>query len=95
LAIGVAGGAARGQAAAPPANPVPPAVSPAAPPEIMPGHPGSGRTDQSASKPNDAVIPPPPNVGDSGINQRVPEIGKMPVIPPPGTPGNDSNVQPK
>jgi hypothetical protein len=36
----------------------------------------------------------PPNV-DPGIKTPAPETGKMPVIPPPGSPGGDPNVQPK
>jgi hypothetical protein len=36
----------------------------------------------------------PPNV-DPGIKTPAPETGKMPVIPPPGSPGGDPKVQPK
>jgi hypothetical protein len=36
----------------------------------------------------------PPNV-DPGIKVPAPETGKMPVIPPPGSPGGDPNVKPK
>ena len=36
----------------------------------------------------------PPNV-DPGIKAPAPETGKMPVIPPPGSPGGDPKVQPK
>jgi hypothetical protein len=36
----------------------------------------------------------PPNV-DPGIKAPAPETGKMPVIPPPGSPGGDPNVKPK
>jgi hypothetical protein len=36
----------------------------------------------------------PPNV-DPDIKQPTPETGKMPVIPPPGSPGGRSDVQPK
>ena len=35
-----------------------------------------------------------PNV-DPGIKTPAPETGKMPVIPPPGSPGGDPKVQPK
>jgi hypothetical protein len=35
-----------------------------------------------------------PNV-DPGIKVPAPDTGKMPVIPPPGSPGGDPNVQPK
>ena len=41
------------------------------------------------------VIKPPENV-DPGMQKRPPEdSAKMPVIPPPGTPGGDPNVKPK
>ena len=43
------------------------------------------------------VIPPPP-VGDQGIYTKVPnpEAGhEKEVIPPPGTPGGDPNVEPR
>ena len=36
----------------------------------------------------------PPNV-DPGIKTPAPDTGKMPVIPPPGSPGGDPKVQPK
>jgi hypothetical protein len=43
------------------------------------------------------VIPPPP-VGDEGIYTKVPnpEAGhEKEVIPPPGSPGGDPNVEPR
>jgi hypothetical protein len=36
----------------------------------------------------------PPDV-DPGMKAPAPETGKMPVIPPPGSPGGAPNVQPK
>ena len=36
----------------------------------------------------------PPNV-DSEIKAPTPDAGKMPVIPPPGSPGGDPSVTPK
>lgn len=36
----------------------------------------------------------PPNV-DPEIKAPTPDVGKMPVIPPPGTPGGDPGVRPK
>jgi hypothetical protein len=36
----------------------------------------------------------PPNV-DPEIKAPTPETGKMPVIPPPGSPGGDQTVKPK
>jgi hypothetical protein len=40
------------------------------------------------------VICPPPAV-DPAIKAPTPDTGRMPVIPPPGTPGGDQSVQPK
>lgn len=40
------------------------------------------------------VICPPPHV-DPGMKAPTPPGGPMPVIPPPGTPGGNPNVQPK
>jgi hypothetical protein len=38
----------------------------------------------------------PPDAVDNGIHAPTPQTGKMPVIPPPGTPGSsDQSVQPK
>jgi hypothetical protein len=42
---------------------------------------------------NNGVICPPSV--DPHIKAPTPEVGKMPVIPPPGTPGGDQSVQPK
>jgi hypothetical protein len=36
----------------------------------------------------------PPDV-DQGMKAPTPNTGKMPVIPPPGSPGGNPNVQPK
>ncbi len=36
-----------------------------------------------------------PGNPDPGINVPVAPQGRMPVIPPPGTPGGNPNVQPK
>ena len=36
----------------------------------------------------------PPDV-DPGMKAPAPDTGKMPVIPPPGSPGGDPKVQPK
>jgi hypothetical protein len=36
----------------------------------------------------------PPNI-DPDIKAATPEAGKMPVIPPPGSPGGDPTVRPK
>ena len=36
----------------------------------------------------------PPDI-DAGMKAPTPEAGKTPVIPPPGSPGGNPNVQPK
>ena len=36
----------------------------------------------------------PPDI-DPAIRSPAPDLGKMPVIPPPGSPGGDPTVQPK
>ena len=43
---------------------------------------------------SDGVICPPTHV-DPEIHAPAPQGGRMPVIPPPGTPGGDPKVQPK
>jgi hypothetical protein len=43
---------------------------------------------------SDGVICPPPGV-DPGIRAPTPEGGRMPVIPPPGSPSGDPNIRPK
>jgi hypothetical protein len=43
---------------------------------------------------SDGVLCPPANV-DPAMRAPAPETGKMPVIPPPGSPGGDPTVRPK
>ncbi|MFZ0609450.1 MAG: hypothetical protein WBD53_06165 [Xanthobacteraceae bacterium] len=40
------------------------------------------------------VICPPHNI-DPAMKAPTPNTGKMPVIPPPGSPGGNPNIQPK
>ena len=42
----------------------------------------------------EGVICPPPEI-DPDIRLPTPNAGRMPVIPPPGSPGGDPNVRPK
>ena len=42
----------------------------------------------------DGVLCPPAGV-DSEMRAPAPDVGKTPVIPPPGSPGGDPNVRPK
>ena len=43
---------------------------------------------------SDGTLCPPSNV-DPEMRAPTPETGKMPVIPPPGSPGGNQNVRPK
>ncbi len=43
---------------------------------------------------SDGTLCPPSNV-DPQMRATAPETGKMPVIPPPGSPGGDPSVRPK
>lgn len=92
-------------AQAPPKTP-PTATTPAptnCPPHatVTPPGTGSGSTSGQSQEPlgdklakSDGVLCPPSNV-DPEIRAPTPDVGKTPVIPPPGTPGGDESVQPK
>jgi hypothetical protein len=54
---------------------------------------GSGTNLSDKLAQSDGVLCPP-NV-DPGIKAPTPEVGKMPIIPPPGSPGGDPSVRPK
>jgi hypothetical protein len=54
---------------------------------------GSGTNLSEKLAQSDGVLCPPDV--DPGIKAPTPEVGKMPVIPPPGSPGGDPNVRPK
>ena len=54
---------------------------------------GSGTTLSNKLAQSDGVLCPP-NV-DPGIKAPTPEVGNMPVIPPPGSPGGDPSLRPK
>jgi hypothetical protein len=53
---------------------------------------GSGNLSDKLARSNGVLCPP--NV-DPGIKAPTPETGKMPVIPPPGSPGGNPDVHPK
>ena len=56
--------------------------------------PASGTSSSELNR-SGGVITPPANV-DPGMKQTPPPSGaKMPVIPPPGTPGGDPSIKPK
>jgi hypothetical protein len=54
---------------------------------------GSGTNLSDKLAQSDGVLCPP-NV-DPAIKAPTPDVGNMPVIPPPGSPGGNPNVQPK
>jgi hypothetical protein len=57
---------------------------------------GVGETLSEKLNRNDGVIKPPEDTTPGmNIPAPAPDAGSMPVIPPPGSPGNPSNVRPK
>jgi len=86
-------GSVRAETVAPPQQP-----RAECPPGSGPNPPAVGResnktlSDQLAQ--SKGVICPPAGV-DRDIEQKPPEGGTMKVIPPPGSPGGNQNVQPK
>lgn len=52
----------------------------------------SGDLSNKLSQSNGVICPPDV---DPGMKAPTPNTGKMPVIPPPGSPGGSQNVQPK
>jgi len=81
----------------PPASPASPNA--ACPPGVGAGAPtvGSGQTnpDLSDKLARSGGIICPPASGDSDMAVPPRETGRMPVIPPPGSPGGDQSVKPK
>jgi hypothetical protein len=70
-----------------------------APPEVQgepPASDGAGSLSEQLER-SEGVITPPASGTDPGIVQPTPDTGesKMPVIPPPGTPGGDPNIRPQ
>jgi hypothetical protein len=78
-------------------------------PVMPPGHPkqhqdvkppspqdGTTRRDQSAQAPQSPSVITPPATGDhSVITPPATGAAKMPVIPPPGTPGGNNDIVPE
>jgi len=59
--------------------------------------PNAGKGDKTLSEhlaQSGGVICPPPAV-DPQIKAPTPNVGTMPIIKPPGTPGGDQSIQPK
>jgi hypothetical protein len=62
--------------------------------DVTRGAPGTERPLSERLAQSNGVICPPPNV-DPDIHQPAPDVGSMPVIPPPGSPGGNPSVEPK
>ena len=90
---------------APLAQPGPQATVRCAP--VQPPQQGQGKDDSSQQTTGqsreslsdrlaqaDGIMCPPSNI-DPQMNKGAPEVGKMPVLPPPGSPGGDPTVRPK
>ena len=77
-------------------NPVPPVPAPQPQPQT-PGASSANPGDSLSEKlDKEAGVLTPPPVGDPDIVQPLPDTNaKIKVIPPPGEPGGDPNVQPK
>jgi hypothetical protein len=107
----LASAAAGAQAPQSPASPPPPTALPAqnnasatCPPAGPKARDGAGSSQDQANGSHEelgdklaksnGVICPPKNI-DPEIRAPTPNTGKMPVIPPPGSPGGNPNVQPK
>ena len=102
------GAAAHAQAPASPTTPPPRTATPAAkqpsncapmPPHgsAVPNHGTVGQANDALGDKlarSDGTLCPPTGI-DPQIRAPTPETGKMPVIPPPGSPGGDPNVRPK
>jgi hypothetical protein len=70
----------------------PPSDSPKSDPKNCASKGSSG--DLSSNLRQSGGVICPPDV-DQGMKAPTPNTGKMPVIPPPGSPGGNPNVQPK
>ena len=71
---------------------------PASPPVVRDDAPTGTSLSKELDRSNGVITPSPSTANtDPGIVKPAPSTGarSMPVIPPPGTPGGDPNVQPK
>ena len=71
---------------------------PAAPPAVQDDAPTGPSLSERLDRSKGVIAPPASTANtDPGIVKPAPSTGarSMPVIPPPGTPGGDPNVQPK
>ena len=72
---------------------------PACPPDVGPNAPTVGSGDRTGNLSDQLAqsggIICPPAATDNDMALPPKETGRMPVIPPPGTPGGDQHIQPK
>jgi hypothetical protein len=65
------------------------------PEKVAPPLENGAKENKTKLQREDGVIRPPANV-DPGMTEKPPETGgRMPVIPPPGSPGGNPSLQPK
>ena len=64
------------------------------PQEAPPSSPGAGSLSHRLSQ-SKGVLPPPPTGDKNTVTPPATGMGRTPVIPPPGTPGGNPQVQPK
>ena len=91
---------AQSRPSAPPSPPAAQAPSkPACPPDVGPNAPTVGSGERSGNLSDQLAqsggIICPPSSADPGMAVPPKDTGRMPVIPPPGTPGGDRHIQPK
>jgi hypothetical protein len=90
LAVNLAGGAGAAAAQTPPPPDKPQSQIPE---KVAPPLENGGKDNDFQRE--DGVTKPPGNV-DPGMAEKPPETGgRMPVIPPPGSPGGNPSLQPK
>ena len=92
--IGLASFAAAGRGAAQPVRPLPnpdASGSQMAAPTPLP----HGQADIPGGTSHNGIVKPPATASGTASTIQPPQQGAMPVIPPPGTSGNQPNVQPK
>lgn len=102
LSVSLAAPVALAQAAPKPLPPAPPEVmeppneNPAPPTDPSTGAEAPEKPFSKELKENEGVLEPPRSV-DPGIEKKPPEDfeGRTPVIPPPGEPGGQPDVEPK
>jgi hypothetical protein len=63
--------------------------------QAVPQQNSDSRRDQSAEAPQSPAIIQPPDTGDKSVIKPPTAGAKMPVIKPPGSPGNNDDIKPQ